>query len=110
MSRCIERSRFSENGLDEHRVQGDASHQIHRSPEDLRQFVGEIVDFPSEPCSGTELIEQVDVAVLTRCTAGDGSEDGQSRNPVPVAHGSEPVAIDVACGVGGHGWHPPSGP
>jgi len=37
MSRCIERSRFFENGLDEHRVQGDASHQT----------VGEELDLPS---------------------------------------------------------------
>jgi len=52
MSRCIERSRLSENGLDEQRVQGDASHQIHRSPEDLRQLVGEIIDFPPSRAPG----------------------------------------------------------
>ena len=33
----------------------------------------------SEPGAGAELIEQVDVAVLTRRTAGDGAEDGQPR-------------------------------
>ena len=70
-------------------------HQVDWAAEDLCQLIRELVDFPPEPASGPECVEDVDIAVRPLDATGAGAEDPQLGNPVPLAGFSQAGPADL---------------
>jgi hypothetical protein len=76
-------------------VQRAQGYQVNPVAEQAGQFVGELLDFPAQPPTGPQRVEDVDVAVWLRVTAGARAEHLQLGDPVPVADDSQALLIDV---------------
>jgi hypothetical protein len=98
-------------------VQCPQRHQVDWAAKEVCQFIGKLVDFPPEPASGPQRVEDIDIAVRTLGTPGTGTKDPQFGDPVPVADFSQAGLIDFdtrddqhkdrlseACAQGLHDW------
>lgn len=72
--------------------------EIHRSAEQPPQFRLEILDLPTQRCPGSQLVQQVDVALFVAVASRHRTEDLESRDAVAPAQLIEPLHIDFEPG------------
>ena len=93
-SRRIQQARLGEHLLAKPLVKRVARHEIDPAAEGGGEFVGEILNAPSQTRLRCQLIEQVDVAVGARVIPAHRSEDLESDHSVPPAHRYERLLVN----------------
>ena len=76
-------------------MEGSAGDEVDWSSEDRSELIRKVLDLPTEAGTGSQLVQDVDIAGRLSVTAAHGPEDLEAPNPVATADLRKPLVTRI---------------